>query len=139
MTTGTRTEIDVTTRRDDIAHALSKMNSELNVTTALFNAIKFVEYSTGMITLAPDGNEWDCWRLDGRMRLGFRSESQIDETKRQSVTTILKEQGWSVFWSDDDDDRSDDDDQELWISFSLNRIYNDIKSFLVGRHPSNIR
>jgi len=132
MTTGTRTEIDVTTRRDDIAHALYKMNSELNVTTALFNTIKFVEYSTGMITLAPDGNEWDCWRLDGRMRLGFRSESQIDETKRQSVTTILREQGWSVSWSDDDD-------QELWISFSLNRIYNDIKSFLVGRHPSNIR
>jgi len=109
------------------------MNSELNVTTALFNTIKFVEYSTGMITLAPDGNEWDRWRLDGRMRLGFRSESQIDETKRQSVTAILKEQGWSVFWSDDDDD------QELWISFSLNRIFNDIKSFLVGRHPSNIR
>jgi len=139
MTTGTRTEIDVTTRRDDIAHALSKMNSELNVTTALFNAIKFVEYSTGMITLAPDGNEWEWWRLDARMRIGFRStESQIDETKRQSVTTILKEQGWSVFWSDDDDDRSDDDDQELWISFSLNRIYNDMESFLVGRHPSNM-
>jgi len=124
----------VTTRRDDIAHALSKMNSELNVTTALINAIKFVEYSTGMITLAPDGNEWEWWRLDARMRIGFRStESQIDETKRQSVTTVLKEQGWSVFWSDDDDD------QELWISFSLNRIYNDMESFLVGRHPSNIR
>jgi hypothetical protein len=124
----------VTTRRDDIAHALSKMNSELNVTTALINAIKFVEYSTGMITLAPDGHEWEWWRLDGGMRIGFRStESQIDETKRQSVTTVLKEQGWSVFWSDDDDD------QELWISFSLNRIYNDMESFLVGRHPSNIR
>lgn len=122
----------VTTRRDDIAHALSKMNSELNVTTALFNAIKFVEYSTGMITLAPDGDEWEWWRLDGRMRLGFRSTDEIDETKRQSVTAILKEQGWSVFWSDDDD-------QELWISFSLNRIYNDVESFLKGRHPSNIR
>jgi hypothetical protein len=119
------------------------MNSEVNVTTTLLNTIKLVEDSTGMIAISTDGYEYDLWRSDGRMRLGFRANNQIDETKRQSITTILKEHGWSVFWYDDGNKEGDETSEtdceyrvpreELWITVSIGRIFSEVKSYLNAR------
>ena len=128
------------TRQDRLLSIMP--SSEFNLTATLFNTIDFVEDSTGMIALLQRDDNWEWCMSHSLLRVVFRSTTlgRIDETKRQSVTNTLKEQGWEVFWSDEDEDEDEGDDDEyepleLHISASLESIYYEVESFLKGRVP----
>jgi len=106
---------------------------ELNVITPVLNAIKFVEDSTGMITLSQSDDAWEMAMADKVLRVAFRATDRIDQVKRETVTKTLQEQGWDVTWSDEHDD--DLEPLKVYIWRELEDIYHAFESFLIRRVP----